>query len=100
VSAKLTEDEFEELRANVQVLLDNDHPSEAIRLLEDGVARAEDSFLELWVRHFLATAHFYAGEYTRAASLFDVVGRDYRKASFSERLLRPRLLVSRGSRLR
>lgn len=76
---KLTEDEFEELRANVQVLLDNDHPSEAIRLLEDGVARAEDSFVELRLRHFLAAAHFYAGEYTRAASLFDVVGCDYRK---------------------
>ncbi|GII96303.1 serine/threonine-protein kinase [Sinosporangium siamense] len=76
---KLTEDEFEKLRANVQVLLENDHPSEAIRLLEDGVARAENSFLELRLRHFLAAAHFYAGEYTRAASLFDVVGRDYRK---------------------
>ncbi|SDH28195.1 Protein kinase domain-containing protein [Sinosporangium album] len=76
---KLTEDEFEELRANVQVLLENDHPSEAIRLLEDGVARAEDSFLDLRLRHFLAAALFYAGEYTRAASLFDVVGRDYRK---------------------
>ncbi|MDH2428886.1 serine/threonine-protein kinase [Sphaerisporangium sp. TRM90804] len=75
----LAEDEFEELRANVQVLLENDHPSEAIRLLEDGVTRAENSFLELRLRHFLAAALFYAGEYTRAASLFDVVGRDYRK---------------------
>jgi hypothetical protein len=31
------------------------------------------------LRHFLAAALFYAGEYTRAASLFDVVGRDYRR---------------------
>ena len=31
------------------------------------------------MRHFLAAALFYAGEYTRAASLFDVVGRDYRR---------------------
>lgn len=31
------------------------------------------------MRHFLAAALFYAGEYTRAAPLFDVVGRDYRR---------------------
>ncbi|TMR93048.1 serine/threonine protein kinase [Nonomuraea basaltis] len=77
---KLTEGAAEELRANVQALLDNDRPSEAIRLLEDGVARAaHNSFLELRLRHFLAAAQFYAGEYTRAASLFEVVGRDYRR---------------------
>lgn len=77
---KLTDAEFEELQANVQALLDNDRPSEAINLLEDGVARAaHDSFLELRLRHFLAAAQFYAGEYTRAASLFEVVGRDYRR---------------------
>lgn len=76
----LTDAEAAELRANVQALLDNDRPSEAISLLENGVARAgHDSFMELRLRHFLAAAHFYAGEYTRAASLFDVVGRDYRK---------------------
>jgi serine/threonine protein kinase len=76
----LTDAEADELRANVRVLLDNDRPSEAIRLLEDGVARAaHDSFMELRLRHFLAAAQFYAGEYTRAASLFEVVGRDYRK---------------------
>ncbi|MER5596078.1 hypothetical protein [Streptomyces sp. NPDC002265] len=77
---KLTDAEAEELQANVRVLLDNDHPSEAIRLLEDGVARAaHDPFLDLRLRHLLAAAHFYAGEYTRAATLFDVVGRAYRK---------------------
>ncbi|MGH3409506.1 MAG: tetratricopeptide repeat protein [Streptosporangiaceae bacterium] len=31
------------------------------------------------MRHFLGAALFYAGEYTRAASLLDVVGCDYRK---------------------
>ncbi|MGH3778521.1 MAG: hypothetical protein ACRDRR_22735 [Pseudonocardiaceae bacterium] len=31
------------------------------------------------MRPFLAPALFYAGEYTRAAPLFDVVGRDYRQ---------------------
>ena len=66
--------------ANVRALLDNDRPSEAISLLEDGVERAaHDPVLELRLRHFLAAALFYAGEYTRAATLFDAVGRDYRK---------------------
>jgi tetratricopeptide (TPR) repeat protein len=77
---RLTDEEAELLTANVRALLDNDRPSEAISLLEDGVERAaHDSFLELRFRHFLAAALFYAGEYTRAATLFDVVGRDYRK---------------------
>jgi tetratricopeptide (TPR) repeat protein len=31
------------------------------------------------MRDALAAALFYAGEYTRAASLFDAVGRDYRR---------------------
>jgi tetratricopeptide (TPR) repeat protein len=35
--------------------------------------------MELRLRHFLAAALFYAGEYTRAASLFEVVGGDYRR---------------------
>jgi len=76
----LTDAEAEQLRGNVQALLDNDRPSEAIRLLEDGVERAgHDPVLGLRLRHFLAAALFYADEYTRAASLFDVVGRDYRR---------------------
>ena len=77
---KLTDAEAELLMTNVRALLDNGRPAEAISLLEGGVERAgHDSFLELRLRHFLAAALFYAGEYTRAASLFDVVGRDYRK---------------------
>ena len=77
---KLTDAEAEQLRANVETLLVNDHPSEAIRLLEDGVERtSHDPALMLRLRHFLAAACFYAGEYTRAASLFDIVGRDYRR---------------------
>ncbi|MFE1959240.1 protein kinase [Streptomyces sp. NPDC059479] len=76
----LTEAEFSMLRANVQALLDNDRPSEAIRLLENGIDRADqDPVLALQLRHFLGAALFYAGEYTRAASAFDVVGSDYRK---------------------
>jgi hypothetical protein len=78
--SKITDAEAEQLRANVQALLDNNRPSEAIRLLEDGVGRAgHDPVLALRLRHFLAAALFYADEYTRAASLFDVVGRDYRR---------------------
>lgn len=78
--ARLTDAEFHQLQANVQALLDNDRHSEAVNLLEDGVRRAgHDPYLELRLRHFLAAALFVAGEYTRAAALFDVVGRDYRK---------------------
>jgi tetratricopeptide (TPR) repeat protein len=76
----ITEPEAAQLQANVKALLDNDQPAEAIRLLEDGVERAgHDPFVQLRLRHFLAAALFYAGEYTRAAPLFDVVGRDYRQ---------------------
>jgi serine/threonine protein kinase len=76
----ITEAEFSQLQADAQTLLDNDKPAEAIRLLEDGVERAgHDPYFHLRLRHFLAAALFYAGEYTRAAPLFDVVGRDYRR---------------------
>jgi tetratricopeptide (TPR) repeat protein len=76
--SQLTDAEAGLLMANVQALLDNDRPAEAISLLEDGVERAgRDAALELRLRHCLGAALFYAGEYTRAASLFDVVGRDY-----------------------
>jgi serine/threonine protein kinase len=78
--SRLTDAEAEQLMANVRTLLDNDRPSEAVSLLDDGVGRAgHDAFLDLRLRHFLAAALFYAGEYTRAAPLFDVVGRDFRK---------------------
>ncbi|MGH3940307.1 MAG: hypothetical protein ACRDTG_17075 [Pseudonocardiaceae bacterium] len=76
----ITEAEAAQLQANVKALLDNDQPAEAIRLLKDGVERAgHDPFVQLRLRHFLAAALYYAGEYTRAAPLFDVVGRDYRE---------------------
>jgi tetratricopeptide (TPR) repeat protein len=77
---ELTDAEGEVLKANVRALLDNDQTSEAIRLLEDGIERtSHEPVLALQLRHFLAAALFYDGEYTRSASLFDVVGRDYRK---------------------
>jgi serine/threonine protein kinase len=77
---ELSDAEASELRASALALLDSDHPSQAIRLLEDGVERAaHDPALHLRMRDALAAALFYAGEYTRAASLFDAVGQDYRQ---------------------
>ena len=77
---RLTDTDASQLRANVQALLDNERPSEAISLLEDGIERAgDDSALELRLRHVLGAALFYAGEYTRAAALLDAVGSDYRR---------------------
>jgi len=77
---RLTDAEARLLQHSVQALLDNDRPSEAINLLEDGIERAShDPALRLRLRHFLGAALFYASEYTRAASVFDAVGRDYAK---------------------
>jgi tetratricopeptide (TPR) repeat protein len=65
---------------NARALLDNDHASEAISLLEDGIERVgHDPALRLRLRHGLGAALFYAGEYTRAASVLDAAGRDYRR---------------------
>ena len=76
----ITDAELTQLQEDVQVLLGTDRPAEAIRLLEDGLERAgHDSFIDLRLRNILAAALFFAGEYTRAAPLFDVVGRDYRR---------------------
>ena len=79
-TGRLTDAEAQLLQASVHALLDNDRPSEAISLLEDGIERAgHDQALRLRLRHFLGAALFYAGEYTRAASVFDAVGHDYRR---------------------
>lgn len=78
-SPELTETEAGRLREEVQALFDSDRLSEAINLLEDGVQRVgHDSVLELQMRYLLGAALFYAGEYTRAASLFDEAGHGYR----------------------
>jgi len=76
----LSEAEADGLRADVQSLLDEDHPSEAIRLLQEGLARsAPGSFPELRMRHLLAAAFLVAGQYGQAARLFDQAGAAYRK---------------------
>jgi serine/threonine protein kinase len=77
---KLTDAEGGMLQDSARALLDSDHPSEAISLLEDGIERAgHDPARQLQLRHLLGAALFYAGEYTRAASVLDAAGRDYRR---------------------
>jgi len=77
---RLTDAEAGLLRDNARALLDSDHPSEAISLLEDGIERAgHDPALQIQLRHLLGAALFYAGEYTRAAAVLDAVGGDYRR---------------------
>lgn len=75
----LTDAEVKLLLGNVDALLQAQHPAEAISLLEDAAARAPDAAFALELRRALAAALFYAGEYTRAATLFDAVGSDYRR---------------------
>lgn len=75
----LTDVEARVLLGNVEALLEAQHPGEAIRLLEDAAERTPDPALALELRRTLAAALFYAGEYTRAATLFDAVGSDYRR---------------------
>lgn len=75
----LSEEEAALLRADVQVLLD-EHPSEAISMLESGMARTVPrSFLELQMRHALAAALLVAGQYGRSAQLFEQAGAVYRR---------------------
>ena len=77
---EMTDAEVVQLKANVRILLDNDRPLEAIRLLEEAVERAgRDAVLALQLRHLLGAALFYTREFTRAAALFDAIRRDYRR---------------------
>jgi len=77
--ALLTDAEAKLLLGNVEALLQAEHPAEAINLLEDAAGRAPDAAYALELRRALAAALLYAGEYTRAATLFDAVGSDYRR---------------------
>ncbi|APU14112.1 MULTISPECIES: serine/threonine-protein kinase [Actinoalloteichus] len=73
-----TDAEFDRLNANVQVLLDDDRPSQAVRLIEDAIERAgDDRALSLLLRELHGAALFNAGEYTRAARVLEVVVDDY-----------------------
>ncbi len=75
----LTDAEAKLLLGNVEALLQAEHPAEAISLLEGATGRAPDAAYALELRRALAAALLYAGEYTRAATLFDAVGSDYRR---------------------
>lgn len=76
----LTEDQATRLRADVQALLGEERVSEAIDLLEAGVARAApSSVLELQMRHALAAALLVGGRYNRAGQLFEQAGNVYRQ---------------------
>jgi serine/threonine protein kinase len=76
----LTEDEAVRLRADVQVLLDDEHLSEAVRLLESALARAvPGSLLELQMRRSLAGALLVGGQYGRAGQLFEEAGSVFRR---------------------
>jgi hypothetical protein len=77
--APLTDAAVKLLLGNVDALLRAEHPAEAIRLLEDAARRAPDPAYALELRRALAAALFYAGEYTRAATLFDAVGSECRR---------------------
>ena len=80
IAHPLTEDEATRLRVDVQVLLDGDHPSDAVSLLEAGLGRAvPGSVLELQMRRTLAAALLIGGQYSRAAQLFEQVGAAYRQ---------------------
>jgi serine/threonine protein kinase len=77
---KLTDEEAALLLDNAGAFLDSDRPLEAINLLDDGVERAvHDPALQRRLQHLLGAALFSTGEYTRAASVLDAAGRDYRR---------------------
>jgi serine/threonine protein kinase len=74
----LTDAEGSVLLERAQQLAEADQPQQAIELLEDGIERARhDAPLTLSLRHALASVLFYADEHTRAAPLFDSVGREF-----------------------
>ena len=76
----LTEEAIARLRADVQVLLEGEHPSDAISLLEKGLGgAAPGSVLELQMRRMLAAALLIGGQYSRAAQLFEQAGAAYRQ---------------------
>ena len=72
----LTEEDAARLRADVQALLDGEHPSDAISLLEAGLDRAvPGSVLELQLRRTLAAALLIGGQVQSRRAAFRA-GRD------------------------
>ena len=74
----LTEHEAQDLIARAEQLAEDDQPHGAIDLLRAGVQRAtHDPIMALQLQHALASALFYADEYTQAAPLYDEVAEQF-----------------------
>ena len=71
---QLTDAEADLLMANVRALLDNDRPSRRSGSWRTASSAPEATRSWSQVAALLGAALFYAGEYTRAASLLDVAG--------------------------
>jgi predicted negative regulator of RcsB-dependent stress response len=75
--AVLTDTEAGQILDSAAVYLQADRPSDAVRVLDDGVVRARhDRALQLFLRHHLGNALFAAGEYSRAATVLDTARSD------------------------
>lgn len=78
--AALTSAELGQILDTAAAYLKADRPSDAVRVLDDGVARARhDKALRLFLRHRLGNALFAAGEYSRAATVLDTVRNDFQE---------------------
>jgi len=75
----LTEQEFQQIQADVAALLKSGENTQAVRLLEAGLQRSSTNrFFALELRWLLGLALFYIGEHRRAAALLADAGKDYR----------------------
>jgi serine/threonine protein kinase len=73
----LTDAEAGQILDAAAAYLKVDRPSDAVRVLDEGVVRARhDKALQLYLRHRLGNALFAAGEYSRAATVLDSVRGD------------------------
>lgn len=87
----LTDEEFERVQADAASLLKNGASTEAVRLLEAGLARSSTNrFFGLELRRLLGLALFYVGEHRRAAALLADAGKEYRTRGLP--LSHPRVL--------
>lgn len=83
--AALTNAELGQILDTAAAYLNADRPSDAVRVLDDGVARArDDKALRLFLRHRLGNALFAAGEYSRAAAILDTVRNDFMEQAHRE----------------
>ncbi|MET8871413.1 serine/threonine-protein kinase [Nocardia sp. NPDC004604] len=74
---ELTEGEVIRIEGEVAVLLRDQLPTDAIRIIEDNLPRAHSEYLQVRMRELLAHALFDAGVFTRAAPLLENLVRTY-----------------------